>query len=304
MENLDVNKYIDLAKSYLPSFGFYFDKLNIGEVLFVTLIQLALVLGPLILVSLFTNIVSMGVEKRIIQLLGRKVYIYVLGWIGTPLHEVGHALMCLLFNHRISAMKVFGQDKITGALGYVKHSWNKMSVYQRVGNFFIAIGPLIMGGVIISILAIFICPMCNISVSADALGSISTVSDIPVAILVWFKSLALMVWQFFVNFDVRDYKAWIFVYILLAVGSHINLSVADLKSARAGLIAVSSILLLYNVLKVVFTDIPLKLTILPEEYMALMAAVIFISGVLLLPIWIILEAASLVFGKRGKIIKI
>ena len=53
--------------------------------------------------------------------------------------------MCVLFRHKIVATQFFPTDTSQGALGYVQHQYNHKSVYQRIGNFFIGIGPIISG---------------------------------------------------------------------------------------------------------------------------------------------------------------
>lgn len=75
----------------------------------------------------------------------RKKRIPLTAWIGVPIHELGHAIMCVLFRHKIVATQFFPTDTSQGALGYVQHQYNHKSVYQRIGNFFIGIGPIISG---------------------------------------------------------------------------------------------------------------------------------------------------------------
>ena len=74
--------------------------------------------------------------------------VYWTGWIGTSVHECGHALFCLLFGHSIDEMVLFDPDPATGTLGYVIHS-HQGKIYQRVGMFFIGAGPLILGPLVI-----------------------------------------------------------------------------------------------------------------------------------------------------------
>ena len=42
-------------------------------------------------------------------------------------------------------MALFSPDPVTGRSGYVRHSWHAGSPYQKAGNFFIGIAPMITG---------------------------------------------------------------------------------------------------------------------------------------------------------------
>ena len=61
-----------------------------------------------------------------------------------PIHELGHAIMCVLFRHKIVATQFFPTDTSQGALGYVQHQYNHKSVYQRLGTSLSASGLLFL----------------------------------------------------------------------------------------------------------------------------------------------------------------
>ena len=76
---------------------------------------------------------------------------FVFLFIGTVIHELSHALFCIIFRHKILEMEVLSYDPGSKSLGHVSHSWNRRSLYQVIGNFPIGIAPLITGLTIFSL---------------------------------------------------------------------------------------------------------------------------------------------------------
>lgn len=70
-----------------------------------------------------------------------KFLFYLSAVIGTPIHEASHALMAILFGHKVHKVCWFQVGK-DGRLGYVEHNWNRRSLYQSVGCIFIALAPI------------------------------------------------------------------------------------------------------------------------------------------------------------------
>ena len=70
--------------------------------------------------------------------------------LGTPVHELGHAAMCLLFGHKITRMKLWSPGGRGGLYGYVEHSYHRKNPWAQMGNLFIGMGPLFSGlGVVV-----------------------------------------------------------------------------------------------------------------------------------------------------------
>jgi hypothetical protein len=74
--------------------------------------------------------------------------ILLTGWIGTPIHELSHAFFCVIFGHKIEKISLFSPEPETGVLGYVFHSYNPESLFQRVGCLFIGFAPLAGNGLL------------------------------------------------------------------------------------------------------------------------------------------------------------
>lgn len=181
--------------------------------------------GSLIQVGVF--IAAIYVVGFLISLLNRLFYflmgdspavVYVTGFIGTPIHELSHALFCLIFAHRIEEIKLFQISDEDGTLGYVEHSYNKRNVYQIVGNFFIGVAPILIGTSFLILMMWLITPTTFDGVNLAMAGT--TYQN-------FFPSL----WETFLAFfrGAADWRWWLYLLLVLFVAIHMNLSKADLK---------------------------------------------------------------------------
>ncbi len=81
-----------------------------------------------------------------------RIFWFLTSFLGTPVHEGGHALMCLLFAHRIEKMRLI-PTRAGGAM--VEHSYDRRNPYAVFGNLWIGLGPIFSGlGVIWVILCL------------------------------------------------------------------------------------------------------------------------------------------------------
>ncbi|MGY0276604.1 hypothetical protein [Limosilactobacillus fermentum] len=68
------------------------------------------------------------------------------GGIGIIIHELSHLIVALLFRHQIKGVALLRIPRPNDgdtSLGYVQHAGQTTSLYQRSGNFFIGVAPLI-----------------------------------------------------------------------------------------------------------------------------------------------------------------
>ncbi len=109
-----------------------------------------------------------------------KGYLYSLTrWIGTPIHELSHAVMCIIFRHRI--VKIEWVDP-TGLGGAVIHQWNPKSYYQNLGNIFIATAPFYFGVSLVVLFTHFVFPHSSfisyVASISELLANIGQFSDL------------------------------------------------------------------------------------------------------------------------------
>ena len=156
--------------------------------------------------------------------------------VGTPIHEVGHALMCLLFGHRITAMALWQPMSADGNLGYVTHTYRKKNLYHVLGNLFIAVGPIFSGLAVITLALRLGFPTAfadyTVSVSdlaATGRGALSPVRE-------GLEMLPRLVGE--MTDSARAVPLWgqiLALLVILAVAQHISLSVDDIKGGALAL---------------------------------------------------------------------
>jgi hypothetical protein len=221
--------------------------LYLCQALVLTSEQLLILFAPALLIALAMHLISATIRDRAALLLGEKVHIWLTAP-GTVVHELGHALFCLLFGHKIREISLFRPRK-DGVLGFVKHCWNRKSLYQNIGNFFIGTGPIWLGSALIVLISFAL-------FGTELWRPLQAIHSVPTDFVTWHGNLRLAgeFWQALLTLfqqihNARLYQDWHFylgLYLLFCIGSHVTLSPSDLKGAGAGLFALGALLLAFN----------------------------------------------------------
>ena len=201
--------------------------MNFGDFILYYLEILLYTLGLLVICGLVAELLRRLFSYLIGNSLGYKAIIAT-AWIGTPVHEIGHALMCIIFGHKIVDMKLYQFDRESGTLGYVQHTHNPRNLYQKLGNLFIGMGPIFSGIGVIT-LVLFLCfPSAFNTFFTQAFGAVSG-GD--------FTQALSQTWQLPVNMFTGGEEWWMKVIgfiVIFSVTMHVTLSPADIKNSLGG----------------------------------------------------------------------
>ncbi len=175
---------------------------------------------PWLAVAGVMQLLSSSLRRSLAKILGLRGYLY-LTCPGVMIHEIGHAFFCVIFRHRIVELKLFAPEA-DGTLGYVRHTCNPKSLYQRIGNFFIGTGPIWFG---IGVLCLF----SWLLLPAD----------------IWTNhSFRAVMGNFFSAAFWGRWQSYVWLYLALTTASHITLSPPDLVGSVDGGIALLTTALL------------------------------------------------------------
>lgn len=273
----------------------------VGLALIATLVQLIVLFGPVLLLGLAMHYVARSVERRAWTMLGRKRYLGLFGWLGTSVHELGHAVFCVLFGHRITKMRLFEPDPEKGTLGYVAHSYNPRNLYQRVGNFFIGIGPIIFGSLVILVAAALLLDPAQFPAIRTLDVEPTTFSALGFVLSLFGELLRLalaVIGELFRVENLTDWKFWLFLYIAFAVGSSVSLSPPDIKGAWSGFVVLLALLLALNLATLWFSDIATTLLRYLSRFVAFLNPVLILALILNLIVLAVLVGLESLRGAR------
>ena len=253
----------------------------LGQGLALTVQQLLILLGPGLLLALLMHGFALLVQTRAATDFGHNFYI-ALTAPGTVVHELGHALFCLVFGHRITDMQLFKPDR-NGTLGYVSHTYNPRSIYQTIGNFFIGTGPIWFGTAVIFVLARLMLPP---AVFAPMQGMHLSYADFTswAGLGAVCREVGSSAWgvlrSLFSSACLGEWTFYLFAYLTFCIGSHVTLSLPDLKGAALGLAALAGLLMVFNLLTLWIGDFSLKACQYAAEYYAVFYAVMLLALIL------------------------
>lgn len=202
------------------------------------------------------------------------------GYIGTPVHELSHALMCVLFGHTVKKISMFGDSRRSRTLGYVEHSYYRGNLYHQLGNFFIGISPILAGGLVILLLVRLLTPDVYFGMNAETAAIREAFSHgfDGTAVMSLLGSVGSMLGTLFSLDGFSDWRWWVCMILAFSVALHMEVSRSDIVSGLRGLGVISAMLLV--------ADIILGL-LFPEALAAVTSACvsagIFIALLMLIP---------------------
>ena len=222
----------------------------VGIIIKMTATYIFILMGPGIIFSVILHYLHKHVESNARDLMGKNVYLGFFGGFGTMVHEIGHAIMCVPFGHRITKMELFNPDPNTGTLGYVRHSYDPESSWAQIGNLFIGIGPILIGSSVVYFSAYYLVseaffdPFKNINISY---ANFSSFDSFKMLLVEAKNAFVQLIDSFFIRENFTDWKFWLFFYILMAVGSSMTLSPADIEGAASGFGAIVGVFIFISI---------------------------------------------------------
>ena len=176
-------------------------------------------------------------EKLFLLLMGQGMgrgVVIATSIIGTPIHELSHALMCLIFGHSIQEIKLWQPARRDGTLGYVTHAYHPKNPYHILGNLFIGIGP-IFGGLGVIILCMFICFPHTINAYMDSVSQMVRGGEGIGQILLCGMKIVPGIFNEFSSGEIPTWGKIIALIVMFSTSLHINLSLADIKGATTAI---------------------------------------------------------------------
>ena len=167
---------------------------------------------------------------------------YASSVVGTPIHEFGHALMCIPFAHRITDIKLLMlPSRRSRTLGYVEHSHNTKNPWAVFGNLFISFGPIFSGlGVMILVLTLCFPTQWN-----AYLDTSRTLVESGASMRESLSSVFSLLFSLFDRFKEDAVRSAIGILLILSVAQHITLSFADIKGCFTALLMYTGVVAVF-----------------------------------------------------------
>lgn len=208
--------------------------------------QILFVIGMILLVAMLISLAHTTVAR--IAGRGAQTVYSVTGFVGTPVHELSHALMCIVFGHKIREMRLYQPKAEDGVLGYVKHSYSKTSIYQQIGNFFIGVAPILIGSALLMLLMRWLVPDIFSSVTQDmrSAGNLLMRGANGSTVATYFALLGKFFWRVFALKNFGNILWWVFLILAMMISMHMKLSRADIKGGFVGFLFLAGAILLMD----------------------------------------------------------
>jgi len=173
----------------------------------------------------------------------------ITGIVGTPIHELSHALMCLIFGHKIDEIKLYDPYNEDGTLGYVTHSYNRKNPYHQIGNYFIGVAPILCGSGVLLLLMALLIPETSANITSELLAFDFSESSFGEYLGAFWRIVA----ELFDFSNMADFRWWIFILLAFLIATHMELSPADIRGSLIGVLFIAIIMLVMDLILSIFS---------------------------------------------------
>ncbi len=241
------------------------------KVLILTAVEILWSFSFVIIFGLLLYIFASRTRSLFCKSFGVKGELYVTGFIGVPIHEMGHLIFCFIFRHKVDSFKLLDLNATNGVLGYVNHGYQKNSLYQNIGNFFIGVGPIIFGTVVLYALINFMLPSLRDNIFSSIMGSIyesissrtlqtfavddagsivnilfDEIERLKILFLAMITTTKLILSSFADTNYTTNVLFWLFIYLSMCIASHMELSPPDISHVTKALLVIIVFVLFLN----------------------------------------------------------
>lgn len=262
--------------------------------------QLFVLFGPLIILALFLNFSAILTARLSVRFWGRNLFLYGFGWLGCSVHELSHAFFAIIFGHKIKEIELFKPNSDGESIGHVSHSFNKRSIYQKTGNFFIGIGPLLAGGIVL-----FVITLILFHIQITEIFKFRITSEI-FSDKILFNQFVAALWSglisckelVFGGTPIAWWKFVVLVFVLYSTGSSMTLSKSDVKGAVAGFLWVIIFSLIFNLLTLWIGDFAAQAVAKIAQYISgfyFLLMLSFVCNLLFIMLFFVLNILKSIF---------
>lgn len=185
----------------------------------------------------------------------RRKWTLLTAMVGTPVHEISHAAVAILFGMRVKKMRLYEPDPESNTLGYVNYAYNPFSFTHRLGMFFVGLAPAIIGAYLVGvILALLDLPLLTNRLAGFRFSDLAGLS-LYQTIWGWYGDLlgAINGWSTFFG-----------LMMAVFIGTHASPSKADMRGVLSGALAVGAVFWLILSLPQLVPQIPSISVLSPE----------------------------------------
>ena len=186
----------------------------------------------------------------------------------------------------------------------MSHSFNKRSIYQKTGNFFIGIGPLLAGGIVLFVITLIlfhiqITEIFKFRITSEIFSDKILFNQFVAALWAGLISCKELV---FGGTPITWWKFVVLVFVLYSTGSSMTLSNSHVKGAVAGFLWVIIFSLIFNLLTLWIGDFTAKAVAGMTQYIAafyFLLMLSFLCNLFFIMLFLVLNILKSFFTSRS-----